>query len=502
MPEHSVTFSPEQTGTQHLTGPKTLYSGIARDSRAVAPGDVFYYLSSDKSHLQDAIARGASAVVIAENEPLPSSLAASIAVYRADGDLREHLAHAAALCFPSPELLHICAVTGTNGKTSVAHIYRSLISSLDTAALSIGTLGMIPEGAQNNAQPLDFGLTTPDTITLHRALHRYSAVHNISALSIEISSHGLDQRRCDGLRFNAAVFTNFTEDHIDYHKTTDAYLSAKRRIFTLTRPGGLAIINADIPECPLLIQDAFTNKLRPLTVGYNETADWRISSRKDTKGGGQKFTLTADKQDHALTLSLSGGFQAYNACFALAAAVDAFPEHQDKLCNALAQLTEIPGRMQRISPNAAAHLPAVYVDFAHTPDALINAARALKEQTLGRLIIVIGCGGDRDTEKRLLMGRAAAENGDRVVITDDNPRTENAAAIRLEIMRGCCPDAENISPREDALATAILNARPEDTVLVAGKGHENYQIIGTEKIPYSDIETALALLKKYHCKES
>lgn len=478
------------------------------DSREVTPGGAFIATAArdedGQLYAKDAAQRGASAVITRE---APSAELAGmfpgVCFLQAKGDIREIASAAAALCYPSPSLRYACGVTGTNGKTSVAHIFRCAAAALSgEPALSAGTLGVIFRRGEEE-EVYDFGLTTPDPVTLHKKLSAYTEKRGARYLCMETSSHGLDQRRADGVRFNAAIFTNFTQDHLDYHGTKEAYFAAKLRLFGLTRTGGAAVINADMPECAAAVCAAEAARLRPVTCGYAEDAALRILSRTDIPGGGQEACIAYQGASYRLRLSLSGAFQAYNAAFAFGALCDAFPGREADIAAVMASIPEIAGRMQRISvPEAAGEGPAVYADFAHTADALENALRALRPQTRGRLIIVFGCGGDRDAGKRPLMGAAASALADKVIVTDDNPRTENAATIRAEILAGCDnthAETEEITPRAAAVHAAIRAASAADTVLLAGKGHEPYQIIGAEKQAYSDIAEAEKALRARCC---
>lgn len=451
-------------------------SGLAFDSRAVRPGDLFAALSGSRADgsrfIADALARGAAAVLggpgLREAPPPAPHLVAA--------DPRRALALLAAR-FHGRQPGHVAAVTGTSGKTSTASFVRQLWTALGHRAASIGTLGIEAPGRAPGG-----ALTTPEPIALHRALAELAA-EGVEHLGIEASSHGLDQRRLDGLRIEAAAFTNLARDHYDYHGDAAAYFAAKRRLFdTLLEPGRVAVLNADVPERTALAETASTRRLR--VIDYGREAEALRLLHVAPAGSGQEIEILALGHRHRFTSPLVGSFQAHNLLAALGLAIGC-GEEVEALLPHLCALKAPPGRMQ-----LAAHHPSgapAFVDYSHKPEALEQALRSLRPHTLGRLVLVFGCGGDRDPGKRPLMGAIAVRNADRVYVTDDNPRTEDPAAIRAAIL-AAAPGAAEVGEREEAIRRAFAELRAGDALLVAGKGHETYQIIGERTLPFDDAE--------------
>ncbi|GLK70397.1 UDP-N-acetylmuramoyl-L-alanyl-D-glutamate--2,6-diaminopimelate ligase [Ancylobacter dichloromethanicus] len=453
----------------------------ALDSRSARAGDVFFALAGAKAdglaYARDAIGRGAVAVV-AEAER-PAWLDPAISYVRV-GNARRAVAVAAARAFPrQPET--IAAVTGTSGKTSVAAFTRQLWQGLGHASASLGTLGVVaPSGAVYGA------LTTPDPIELHRTLHAL-AVEGVTHLCLEASSHGLDQHRLDGVRLKAGGFTNLSRDHLDYHPTMEAYLDAKMRLFRdLVPRGGGAAVWVDTVEGSHVAQVAAEHELNVLGIGA-AGAGIALLARTD-EGLGQRVEVEVGGVRHALKLPLVGAFQASNALVAAGLAMLTGASAREVLPR-LEALTGVPGRLELVGTKNGA---GVFVDYAHKPDALANALDALRPYASGRLIVVFGCGGDRDRGKRPIMGTIAAEKADIVIITDDNPRGEDPATIRAAILASA-PDATEIGDRAEAIAAAVTMAGPGDVVLIAGKGHETGQIIGDRTLPFSDRDVAVEL---------
>jgi UDP-N-acetylmuramoyl-L-alanyl-D-glutamate--2,6-diaminopimelate ligase len=373
----------------------------------------------------------------------------------------------------------IAAVTGTNGKTSVAHFTREIWEALGQKAASLGTLGWV---VGNERHP--GALTTPDPVTLHRTLGML-AERGVSHAVIEASSHGLAQFRLDGITVNAAAFTNLTRDHLDYHGDMDAYRAAKDRMFAaLLTADGSAVLNADSPEFPRLAELARGRGHKIISYGLAAGADLRLVARRPRRDG-QDVSLRLFGARDDVALKLIGEFQAMNvlAALGLVIATGAAPP---AAVAALARLTTVPGRMQLVGKTNGA---AVFVDYAHTPDALHTVLAAARPHAEGRLIVVFGAGGDRDRGKRPLMGKVASEQADRVYITDDNPRTEIAAEIRRAIL-AAAPAAIEIGDRRTAIATAIGALAPGDVLIIAGKGHETGQIVGHETLPFDDAAIA------------
>ena len=454
-------------------------TGITADSRAVRPGMVFAALpgarSDGRAFIADAVARGAAAILAPEGTTWPTEAPARTLV--TSPDPRRALAlMAAAFYGAQPEC--VVAITGTNGKTSCVDFLRQIWRDAGRKAASLGTLGLIAEGL-----PPGPSLTTPDPVALHEGLARL-ARDGVAALAMEASSHGIDQRRLDGVRLAAAGFTNVTRDHLDYHGTMAAYRTAKLRLFdTLLLAGAPAIAMADMEaETLAALRDiAARRRLDLQLIGVGGDALALEAARPLPEG--QEITFRLAGARHEVLLPLPGRFQADNALLALMLAITTGVTDHAAMA-ALARLNGVRGRMERaaILPNGA----AIYVDYAHTPDALKRLLAALRPHVAGRLHVLFGAGGDRDPGKRPLMGRAAAEAADRVWITDDNPRSENPATIRAAVMAGC-PDAVHAGAREEAIAKAMGALGPGDVLAVAGKGHETGQDIAGVIHPFDDV---------------
>ncbi len=459
-------------------------TGLTVDSRSVKPGHLFAALPGSTVHggefIQYALRQDAAAILTDRQgaEIARAELAASPAALIIAEDPRQALAYAAALWFgKQPET--VVAVTGTNGKTSVATFTRQIWAELGLEACNIGTTGV--EGAYTAPS----GHTTPEPITLHRLLAEMAAA-GVTHVAMEASSHGLEQRRLDGVRLKAAAFTNFTQDHLDYHESFAAYFAAKAGLFTRVLPeDGPAIVNIDDPRGVEMAAIARGRGQYVIGVGAHEAADLRIlGQRFDASGQDLRFSWKGTA--HLARLSLIGGFQAANvlAACGLAIATDADPQ---AVFSTLRRLTTVRGRMQLAATRTNG--ATVFVDYAHTPDAVVTALRALRPHVLGRLVVVLGAGGDRDRGKRPLMGKAAAENADIVFVTDDNPRSENPATIRAAIL-AACPEATEVADRAEAILRGVDALGPGDALLVAGKGHESGQIVGTDIYPFDDAEQA------------
>jgi UDP-N-acetylmuramoyl-L-alanyl-D-glutamate--2,6-diaminopimelate ligase len=459
-------------------------SGLTADSRAVRAGMLFAALPGSATHgarfIPAALEQGATAILTdAEGLRMVADLLADTdtAIVVAE-DPRAALACAAALWFGSqPDTM--VAVTGTNGKTSVATFTRQIWSALGHAAINIGTTGI--EGAWSAPS----SHTTPDAITLQKLLAA-AAEGGITHAAMEASSHGLDQRRLDGVRLKVAGFTNLTQDHLDYHGTMAAYLAAKARLFTRLLPeDGIAVVNLDGAKGSEMAELALARGLRVLTVGKGQGADLQIAATRPDATG-QEVRYLWQGRAFQTRLALIGAFQAENVAVAAGLAIAAGDAPEAVLAT-LPRLAGVRGRMQLAATrrNGA----AVYVDYAHTPDAVETALRALRPHVMGRIIIVFGAGGDRDRSKRPLMGEAARKHADVLYVTDDNPRTEDPAAIRAAVM-AACPDANEVGDRAEAILRAVDALLPGDALLIAGKGHESGQIIGTDIYPFDDVEQA------------
>lgn len=458
--------------------------GLTADSRAVRPGYLFAALpgmrADGNAFVKDAVSRGASAVLA--REPV-ADLPAGVALVR-DDNPRLRLAQMAARFHPGQSET-IVAVTGTNGKTSVASFTRQIWAGLGHRAASFGTLGVVSPDLM-----LVLGHTTPDPVEIHRLLDQLAA-QGVSHVAFEASSHGLAQHRADAVRLRAAGFTNLTRDHLDYHQTFEAYRTAKLRLFTEVLPQeGVAVINADGACADDFLQGVRQRGLELISVG--ERGQGLRMVERVPSGDGQEICVMWRGRAHRFLLPLAGAFQASNALVA-AGLVLATGGEVEGVFLALEHLVGAAGRLEKVAVSAAG-VP-VYVDYAHTPDALETVLRALRPHTRGRLWVVFGCGGDRDAGKRPLMGAAAHALADRVIVTDDNPRTEVAAAIRAAVLAGA-PGAVDVGDRSAAIALAIDSAAPGDVVVVAGKGHETGQIIGQEVLPFNDADAVRSAIAR------
>ena len=457
------------------------FTGLASDSRVVQPGFLFAALPGTKTNgakfVRDAVARGATAV-LGTPDLAPTAKALGVS-FISDDDPRRALARLAATYYGTQPKT-VAAVTGTNGKSSVTVFLRELWTALGKKAASIGTIGVVSPLGET---PL--GHTTPDPIETHRILSDLKRAE-IDHVALEASSHGLDQRRLDGVDIVAGAFTNVTRDHLDYHQTFEAYLNVKLRLFReLVRNKGLAVINADTEHAKLFRQAAELRGLHVLTVGQvGETL--RVSA-VTPRSEGQALSLVHDGRTYGVELPLVGLFQASNALVAAGLAIG-LGERADAVISGLSKLVGAPGRLELVA-HSAAGVP-IYVDYAHTPDAIATVLEALRPHVRGKIHIVFGCGGDRDKGKRSLMGAAAAEHADRVIVTDDNPRGEDAGAIRAAAMKGC-PDALEIGDRAEAIRVAVGGLDRDDALVIAGKGHETGQIVAGVTYPFSDRDEAV-----------
>jgi len=369
---------------------------------------------------------------------------------------------------------------GTNGKSSVVEFVRQIWTHMCLCAASMGTVGIVaPSGRTMLAH------TTPDPITLHRELARLHA-EGVEHLALEASSHGLDQHRLDGVKIAAAAFTNITRDHLDYHPDFSHYLAAKMRLIDLVQRGGSVVVNVDAHCAGDFVAAAQGSRHRVVTVG-KKGDDLRLLENVPQLRG-QRLRIEHGGREYIVTLPLVGGFQASNALVAVGLCL-ALGHQVDAVFATLEALHGAPGRMELVAH--AKNGAAIYVDYAHTPDAIEATLRALRPHVAGKIHIVFGCGGDRDRGKRPLMGEAAARNADHVIVTDDNPRSESADAIRREIL--CeCHGAREIADRAEAIHTAIAALAEGDALIIAGKGHEEGQIVGTDVRPFSDRAVAVA----------
>jgi UDP-N-acetylmuramoyl-L-alanyl-D-glutamate--2,6-diaminopimelate ligase len=463
-------------------------AGITADSREVVPGDLFAALpgsrADGRAFIADAVARGAVAVLAPPGTAWPSGVPPRPLLL--DPEPRRRLAQmAAALAGPQPAT--VVAVTGTNGKTSTVEFLRQIWAAEGGKAASLGTLGVIAPGFEPGP-----GLTTPDPVTLAETLAGLART-GVAHAALEASSHGLDQFRLDGVRLAAAGFTNLTRDHLDYHGSEAAYRAAKLRLFEDLLPSGAAAaVNADMdPTTLAALRDIAARRgldLRLVGEGGVAIRLLRTVPRPD----GQVLTVEHDGVRREVTLALPGRFQADNAL--LAACLAEMLGVRDAL-DRLAGLTGVRGRMELAA--RLANGAAVYVDYAHTPDALEWLLTALRPHTAGRLHVVFGAGGDRDRGKRPLMGAAAARGADVVIVTDDNPRGEDAGAIRAAVLAGARAvgvGVREIGDRAAAIAAALEALEPGDVLAVAGKGHEQGQTIGGVVIPFDDVSVVRGLV--------
>jgi UDP-N-acetylmuramoyl-L-alanyl-D-glutamate--2,6-diaminopimelate ligase len=458
--------------------------GLAVDSRAVKPGDLFFAVAGSKTDgsrfVDSAIQAGA--VAVAGDHAPSAGLRVPFVV---TPNPRRALALAAARFYPRQPAT-IAAVTGTSGKTSVAAFARQIWERLGHASASIGTIGLV-----SPKRTVYGSLTTPDPIALHKQLDEIAG-DGVTHLAFEASSHGLDQFRLDGVRIAAGGFTNLTRDHMDYHPDEAHYLAAKLRLFRdLVAPDGAAVISADHDCSPQVIEAARLRGLRIIAVG--RSADGAGQGIRlveaSVEGFAQKLALEHRGRMHTIKLPLVGEFQIENALVAAGLAIGTGSE-PDRVFATLENLEGAKGRLERVAERNGA---PIFVDYAHKPDALEKALRALRPYAKRKLVVVFGAGGDRDAGKRPLMGAIASENADSVIVTDDNPRSENPDLIRAAIL-STGKGAKDIGDRTEAIRTAIAGLQPGDALLIAGKGHETGQIVGDRVLPFSDHDAVAAAL--------
>jgi len=462
----------------------TVVTGLAVDSRAVKSGDLFFALAGHKTDgarfVEAAIAAGAVAVA---GDHLPERVPR--VPFVTTPNPRRALALAAATFYPrQPQT--IAAVTGTSGKTSVAAFTRQIWQRLGHPSASIGTIGLV-----SPKRAIYGSLTTPDPIALHRQLDEI-AREGVTHLALEASSHGLDQYRLDGVRVSAGGFTNLSRDHMDYHPDVAHYLAAKLRLFRdLVAADGAAVISADHDCSGEVIAAARAKKLRIVAVGRdgNGAGEGIRLVEAEVDGFAQRLTLEHRGKRHAVRLPLVGEFQIENALVAAGLAIGTGSEPK-AVFTELELLEGAKGRLERVAERNGA---PIFVDYAHKPDALAKALQALRPYAKRKLVVVFGAGGDRDAGKRPLMGAIAVENADHVIVTDDNPRSENPQSIRAAIL-DAAKGATEIGDRAEAIRSAISALQPGDALLIAGKGHETGQIVGNITLPFSDHDAVAAAL--------
>lgn len=467
-------------GAVHGAPGKVEVRGLTADSRAVEPGYVFAALPGTQhdglEFVQDAIALGAVALL---SRPDPRLADIAVPVIEDSVPRRRFALLAARFYGAQPRL--VVAVTGTNGKSSVAEFTRQIWAKLGQRAGSLGTLGI---RIQDSYKPLPH--TTPEPVTLHRALSELAG-DGVDHLAMEASSHGLDQCRLDGVDIAAGAFTSFSRDHLDYHADAQGYLQAKLRLFSEVMPRNrAAVLNADLDVLDAATAACEARRHRVLTYGEGKS-DLRLR-RRHSLPDGQRLELELFGIRSEIELPLVGDFQAMNALCALGLTLATGADQGDAVA-ALPHLQGVPGRLQRVTRHPCG--APVYVDYAHTPDALRHAMQALRPHTAGRLVVAFGCGGDRDRGKRPQMGKAVADLADVAIVTDDNPRTEDAASIRAEVM-AACPRAQNIGDRAAAIRAGLDILGEGDVFLVAGKGHESGQEVNGEIHPFDDAEVCRA----------
>ncbi|MEW6017454.1 MAG: UDP-N-acetylmuramoyl-L-alanyl-D-glutamate--2,6-diaminopimelate ligase [Pseudomonadota bacterium] len=464
-------------------------SGVTADSRKVRPGYLFAALPGAKADGRAFAAQAAEAGAAAILSPGPiEGIAPPVIVAQ---DARRAYALAAAAFYGAQPAVCV-AVTGTNGKTSVATFCRQIFASAGRRAASMGTLGVRAVGLGLDEQLTPPGLTTPDAADVAELLAGLAA-REVTHLALEASSHGIDQRRLDGVRLTAAGFLNLTQDHLDYHGTMEAYRSAKLRLFEALLPrGGTAVLNADSDAFDAFAAAAIQSGQAIMSVG--ESGQSLTLLRRELQPDGQRLSLAHDGRTYDLRLPLAGAFQAGNALVAAGLCLAA-GESIETVLAALERLEGAPGRLQRVGSGPRGG--EAYVDYAHTPDGLETVLKALRPHTRGRLIVVFGAGGDRDAAKRPLMGRAAAELADLAIVTDDNPRSEDPAAIRDQVLAGV-PGGLNVGDRRAAIHAGVDMLREGDVLVVAGKGHEQTQTIGDTVHHFDDVAVTAQALEAPH----
>lgn len=461
----------------------TQFTGLTQDSRKVEAGFLFAALPGTKvdgrDYIKAALEKGARGILV----PAGTAVEDARAIVIEDGNPGKRFAKLAA-AFYGAQPKEIVAVTGTNGKTSTVTFAQQIWSALGKKSASLGTLGVRVSGADIKIDKAG-SMTTPDPVTLHRDL-KTLAGHGVQHLAMEASSHGLDQFRLDGVKVRAAGFTSFSRDHMDYHKDEAEYLAAKTRLFSeVCETGGVAVLNADIPEFTALKKAAQAHGL--MVWSYGEAGQQIKIIALSSVPDGQMLDLELFGKVYRVHLPLAGRFQAYNALCALGLVLCEDTAQQDKAVAALEKLTSVPGRLQSVTghPKGA----GIYVDYAHTPDAIETVLKALRPHVSGKLVCIFGCGGDRDPGKRPLMGKAAAEYADIAIVTDDNPRSEDPASIRAAAQGGAPDKITNIAGRAEAIHYALSLLEAGDVLALTGKGHEEGQEFANGRIePFSDVE--------------
>ncbi|MEQ9115495.1 MAG: UDP-N-acetylmuramoyl-L-alanyl-D-glutamate--2,6-diaminopimelate ligase [Rickettsiales bacterium] len=453
---------------------------IVSDSKLVTSGSIFIAIKGTvydgHDYIEQAIKKGAKTIILENKNKIIPEYENKVSFFLVE-DTRVALAEILSKTYPQPK--NIIAVTGTNGKTSVVNFVMQIMDLLGHNCASVGTMGIRDNRKIFDNRKEFQNLTTPDPIVLHQAME--GMIENqIDTVAIEASSHGLEQHRVDGLNIKAAAFTSFSQDHLDYHKTMEAYLEAKMRLFTeVLKDGSHVVLNSDMKEFKQIKNQCLNKKHKILSYGKN--GDF-IRIQHINYNDGLNCVYEVEGKEFNLNTKLLGEFQIYNimAAFGL---VKSLGYKVDEIAKVLPKLKPIKGRLDRVGKSE------VYIDFSHTPDSLEKALEVMRQHLEGKLIVVFGCGGDRDKTKRPKMGEVAKRLADIVYVTDDNPRTEDPKQIRKDIIVAC-QGALEVDDREDAIKQAVKSMRKGDRLLIAGKGHEDYQIIGTKKNHFDDREVA------------
>ncbi len=461
-------------------------NNLHHDSREIEQHDVFVaivgYDSDGHDYIESAVSFGADVVVCEKSPDLRYDNVTFIVVENS----RVALAKLATNYYGNPSQdLNMIGVTGTNGKTSVTFLIKNLLKKQGHKSAIIGTTGIFIDD-----EKVESSLTTPDSVTINKML-RQVADQGIKYVIMEVSSHALDQNRASYLDFDIALFTNLTHDHLDYHETFEAYSEAKKLLFDNLKPTGIAIVNVDDAGYKEMISET---KATVAHVGWDVNADYQIKNDKISSNGAQ-FDIEYGEKCATVHSPLVAQFNIMNLSLSLVAVSKILQEDLVATSTGLTNLTTAPGRMERVNLSNGA---IAIIDYAHTPDALEKAAKASKlmaDKTKGKLIVVFGCGGDRDKSKRPKMAEAAEKYADRIIVTDDNPRTENREKIYADIEKGLTKAGNYvvIGDRKEAIEEAVKISNSGDIILIAGKGHENYQIIGKEKIHFDDKEVVLGV---------
>jgi UDP-N-acetylmuramoyl-L-alanyl-D-glutamate--2,6-diaminopimelate ligase len=460
--------------------------GVNSDSRLVQQGEIFGVFAPNLDqatlHMEQALGRGVQIIVISPKlmNHIESRDYFNDAVWIVSERPRQIFAKLTSK-FYGTHPQNCVAVTGTAGKTSVCSLVLQLWKQLNIPSASMGTLGL-HHSTEDLVMEYASTLTTPDPVSMHKCLAQLK-LRGTDHIVMEASSHGLDQNRLDGLRFKIAAFTSFSQDHLDYHPTMDSYFLAKLRLFKdLITKDGWAVLNADIPEYDALM-DACVMRNHPI-YSYGQHGQYMRLKSMNINKNGQQLVLVINSVEHVLQFPLMGRTQVYNLMCAMTIVIT-MGAKLEAVLKAVESVVPIPGRLNFAGqhPNGA----MIYVDYAHKPQALELILKDMRHYCKGRLHVLFGCGGDRDKDKRAIMGRIAYDYADVVIITDDNPRTEDASSIRQQVLSGC-DTALEIGDRKQAIELAIKHLTPEDILIIAGKGHEKYQLIGTEKIPFDDMQ--------------